>query len=661
MSGYSPTSATSAALGSITEKFILGDGISVAAMSASNRFVRFGYRRPLPWPTSRVDLPTKPTPIPSSIRQTIAHGIDHWPSISTVPVPLTPISINQHSVVPTLAHGLDVVLQGDGLYPLETPWLHAKRRQRAPTHFSDGLRHIVHPDRIAWAEIPPYIPASHDANLHGMAARTRGVRFCSSTSSITPSLSALYHLISNFMDTALTGGLSAHVNELPASFSRIHRRPIALMLTPILQPANSQTQTSPLYSVNAHSGVDRGPSILRDLGHSMERMFTTPPDIFAEKYVRDFGSDTFTPRHSMAVTPDGSGNDESNTDQASITSDMSSEEQYYHYTQASNTLLRAQIDCRNAQTGQVFDVKTRAVAPIRYDLENYEAFKSHRLRFLNGRSDSYEREFYDMVRSVFLKYALQLRIGRMGGAFVAYHNTTEVLGMEYISLAEMESYVFGNTHWADVAFATSLRLFEEILGTVSQAMSPMGVGERVKVVLCTEWSQLKMTVFAQRVRDGDDGDAFSSREFAARDAESEYGKGGSAKGGAIRGRSQWHFDSFVHERMRGVSIVGAHEMIKGLGGERVDRGVDAPRRKAGLAAGVMDYRKYDYEQVMKDGLNVWELSVVPMVNGELMWNGSRLEKDDDQFSLRYTMQEMKEVTPDHMSKFVMALATVYMR
>ena len=38
-----------------------------------------------------------------------------------------------------------------------------------------------------------------------------------------------------------------------------------------------------------------------------------------------------------------------------------------------------------------------------------------------------------MVRTVFLTYALQLRIDRMSGAFVAYHNTPEILGLEMAS------------------------------------------------------------------------------------------------------------------------------------------------------------------------------------------------------------------------------------
>jgi hypothetical protein len=48
-----------------------------------------------------------------------------------------------------------------------------------------------------------------------------------------------------------------------------------------------------------------------------------------------------------------------------------------------------------------------------------------------------------MCRGAYLKYALQCRIGQMGGIMVAYHSTQQVFGFEYISLKEMERVLFG--------------------------------------------------------------------------------------------------------------------------------------------------------------------------------------------------------------------------
>ena len=59
--------------------------------------------------------------------------------------------------------------------------------------------------------------------------------------------------------------------------------------------------------------------------------------------------------------------------------------------------------------------------------------------------DSYEREFYDMARSAFMKYNLQVRIGCMKGIFVAYHSTKEIFGFEFlsqVSLIEFDLLLF---------------------------------------------------------------------------------------------------------------------------------------------------------------------------------------------------------------------------
>lgn len=42
-----------------------------------------------------------------------------------------------------------------------------------------------------------------------------------------------------------------------------------------------------------------------------------------------------------------------------------------------------------------------------------------------------------------MKYGLQAKIGRMDGVIVAYHNTVEVFGFQYIPLEDMERCVYG--------------------------------------------------------------------------------------------------------------------------------------------------------------------------------------------------------------------------
>lgn len=86
--------------------------------------------------------------------------------------------------------------------------------------------------------------------------------------------------------------------------------------------------------------------------------------------------------------------------------------------------MRSQLDCHDPRlpgTG-VFDIKTRAALPIRLDMMNHEvsfgALSLHSIRLqilsqensgylirtLRGDYESFEREYYDLIRSAFLKY-----------------------------------------------------------------------------------------------------------------------------------------------------------------------------------------------------------------------------------------------------------------
>lgn len=604
--------------------------------ASTNRFVRFGYRRPPPWNFERVAPVCNPNQIPPE------HQIDYssWPELPNSTLHLREIHTPQNpSIVPELAHGLEVALRGDGLYPLEAPWVcdrrHFKKRKAKadmPVYYHDSLRKIVQPENIAWGNIPAYVPAARDSKLHDITSKTPGAMYSSSTSSISPAIAAMYHLLSNFRDTNLLGGLSARIADLPSNFSKFHRRPVAFVI--------SQNESNPpSYSVNAHSGMSFGPPILRELGHSMERMLTMSPMDFENKYVVAEG------------TKDGA------------FSSYKSEEQFFHYSQISKFVLRAQIDCRNGNTGEVFDVKTRAVAPIRYDLGNYEAHSSHRLRFLTGRSDSYEREFYDMVRTVFLKYALQLRIGRMSGALVAYHNTKEVLGLEYISLKEIQSYIFGSEEWADVAFGTAIRLLEEIIEKVTESIKLESADEEIKVVLSTEWSKLSMKIFAQRLKKGE-RDAFGYEEFAKRvvmDTGPKKVKPGLED---LTGCGQWHLDSFLHRKLNGVAMIGKHSDIKKLGGIRLDgKKAEEVEVKSTLSPNsqVFNHNSYDMSSMTADSFRVFDLSVAPLVNGTMAPKHSIYFEQGDSFRLKYRLSEVKDIKNEHYSQFITSLGRIYLR
>ncbi|KAL2914622.1 hypothetical protein HK105_205760 [Polyrhizophydium stewartii] len=131
-------------------------------------------------------------------------------------------------------------------------------------------------------------------------------------------------------------------------------------------------------------------------------------------------------------------------------------------------LLRAQLDCFHPDLPRrVFDVKTRATLPIRMDLANYLDNLGYRIRKLHGLYESFEREYYDMMRSAMIKYSLQVRIGRMDGIIVCFHTTAKILGFQYVPLEEMDIDLFGNSVFADRCFSLSFQLLRRLLDQIT--------------------------------------------------------------------------------------------------------------------------------------------------------------------------------------------------
>jgi hypothetical protein len=120
---------------------------------------------------------------------------------------------------------------------------------------------------------------------------------------------------------------------------------------------------------------------------------------------------------------------------------------------------------------ETFDLKTRATAAIRMNASDYAEFVKYRLYRSHGFWNSFIREYYDMTRSAFLKYSFQVRIGNMDGLFVAYHNTQEIFGFQYVAREELDQVLFGNSQLGDQAFTLSLSLLNLSL---NQVMSTWG-------------------------------------------------------------------------------------------------------------------------------------------------------------------------------------------
>ena len=129
--------------------------------------------------------------------------------------------------------------------------------------------------------------------------------------------------------------------------------------------------------------------------------------------------------------------------------------------------MRSQLDCQDLRLpGRgVFDLKTRAVVAVRMDVTNTELTSGYQIKTSTGFFESFEREYYDMVRAAFLKYSLQVRIGDMDGIFVCFHNTERIFGFHYISIEEMDYCIHGpsGTVLAAQEFKLCLQLFNNVL------------------------------------------------------------------------------------------------------------------------------------------------------------------------------------------------------
>lgn len=284
--------------------------------------------------------------------------------------------------------------------------------------------------------IPPYYPPSTDKKLLEMAQQYKS-RFVMSTSTITSLMSHMYFAISNYKSPHFSN-LSYHYDKEPLKFMLTQRKPNSVFLKMI-------DKEQKLYAIDSDSGFSEPSNIvLLKMGKYMEKMIQNDANDFRGKYIID----PETGKTRVPVTEE----------------DL--EEDYFKYSTFNSMLLRSQIDCQGVDRDGnpiVFEVKTRAAAVLRYDIENYIDYLGYQINKKIGKHSSYEREYYDLIRGGFLRYIMQCKIGDMDGAFVAYHNTQKIFGFEYIKLKEMEERIFGWKEFSDQVFKASLSLIETVL------------------------------------------------------------------------------------------------------------------------------------------------------------------------------------------------------
>ncbi|OBT67168.1 hypothetical protein VE03_02664 [Pseudogymnoascus sp. 23342-1-I1] len=322
--------------------------------------------------------------------------------------------------VPGVVCGLERVLFNQGVYRLRDPHTRVY-------NFDPYLESITPVKEFDYNALKEYITSSRDKILIDTAV-AEGSKYTGSTSSMTSALAHFHYLLSKWRPVNHDQLSRGFPNPL-ASFTAIQRAPAGIFLR----------RRDGVYAIDANKGFDTS-NVLQWLGKSMEKFLTSDK----EEYIK------YRKENSHTLTDDDKNSPES-----------------YHYTTFGDFLMRSQLDAHDARlpgTG-MYDLKTRAVISIRRDATDYEEGLGYEITSRHGEYDSYEREYYDMARSAFLKYSLQVRMGRMDGIFVAFHNTERIFGFQYLPLTEMDQSLHGstNTTLGDSEFKVSLDLLNKVL------------------------------------------------------------------------------------------------------------------------------------------------------------------------------------------------------
>lgn len=279
-----------------------------------------------------------------------------------------------------------------------------------------------------------FTTSSKDKNLKRLA-EAHDKRYVGSSSSMTGVLCHFHYLLSQWrqIDAGMLSrdfpGAAVHT-----SFTGMSKSPSAIFLR----------WREGTYAIDADKEFNKS-NILSSLGQPMEKLLTSNTKDF-ERYRK------------------------SNPDPVSLKETNNGQD--YHYATIGDLLLRSQLDAYDARlpgTG-MFDLKTRSVVSIRMDVSNYKLGVGYQIKSPRGEWESYEREYFDMIRSAFLKYSLQVRMGRMDGIFVAYHNIERMFGFQYIPLPELDKSLHGtyDTTIGDQEFKMSLHLFNQILNIATK-------------------------------------------------------------------------------------------------------------------------------------------------------------------------------------------------
>ncbi|KAK0251464.1 hypothetical protein LTS09_013369 [Friedmanniomyces endolithicus] len=427
-SGALPKGSTNGAEGRSTSGNDAEEGLAKLHVSAEGRPAQTDEQRSLAdvmAGLSKTPEAALPHEIPLAAPEPYETPAESWDirSISARELKVTALNVQGQPLVPSLQYGLDRVLFNAGVYQMQDPL-------SCTYNFDPYLQKIMPIAEFDFNALKEYKTSSADTFL-GTIANEHGKKYIGSTSSMTGTLAHFHYLLSNWRPINLDM-LSRGFKEQVDSFTQINRAPNSIFLR-----YKSDTGT---YAIDVDKEYD-GANVLMMLGKSMEKLLTLPK----EQYERYRRNNTTNP----------------------ITATEKEEPEAFEYTTMGDFLMRSQLDAHDARlpgTG-MFDLKTRAVLPIRMDTEGYVEMLGYEIFTLQGSWESFEREYYDMLRSTMLKYMLQARMGRMEGIFLAYHNVERVFGFQYMPMMEIDRAMHGQVDpcLGDQEFRLSLKVLNEAL------------------------------------------------------------------------------------------------------------------------------------------------------------------------------------------------------
>ncbi|GAA5964828.1 hypothetical protein JCM3765_005794 [Sporobolomyces pararoseus] len=364
---------------------------------------------------------------------------------SPTPSPLPPVPVAK------LSHSLSRTLFNPGVHFLRDP------RSGVYNFSPEILENVPKLAEFEFDKLPQYVTSSKDEVLKEVAKR-EGKLFSGSTSSTVGMLCQIYFWLSKGKEVN-TSMLSEPWAEKDRSFSMGQQLPVSVVL--------NYNQQDGSYSIDADKSFDATSesNVLADYGHLMEKLLTTDPKEFKRFLV---GAEDPAPSEA-------------------------DHRQAYHYAITENMVLRSQLDAVHDYLpgNGTFDLKTRGTVAIRQDRMNYEESAGYKIDRLRGPWESFEREYYDLIRSAFLKYQFQARIGCMDGIFVAYHSTARFYGFQYLPISEMDEALFENHETGKQVFKLALGMLERLLKEAADCFK----GENVNVTFAADTTQDVLRLF----------------------------------------------------------------------------------------------------------------------------------------------------------------------